>query len=247
MSKTQIITIAEIKGGTGKTTTAAALAQAAVLDNKKVLVIDLDAQANITNLLGADPTERGAVELLAGFPAAELIQNTEMQIDVISGALDLGAEQTAEAGGIYRLQSAIEPIIKNYDLIIIDTAPNFGILTSNALQASNGLLIVLEANTSALQGFYLIIDLAKHIKATNGKLKVLGCIITKFNPRPVISQQIKGIIEEKARAAKCPMLCEIRQGVAIQEAQAYGKNLFKYAPKSKPAQDYKALYKSIIK
>jgi len=246
MSKAQIITIAEIKGGTGKTTTAAALAQAAALDNKRVLVIDLDAQANITNLLGAN-TERGAVELLAGFPAAELIQKTEMQIDVIAGGLDLGAEQKAEAGGIYRLQTALEPIIKNYDLIIIDTAPTFSILTSNALQASNGLLIALEANTSALQGFYLISDLAKRTKQTNAKLKVLGCIITKYNPRAVIYQQIKGVIEEQAKAARCPLLGEIRQGVAIQEAQAYGKNLFTYAPKSKPAQDYKALYKSIIK
>ena len=246
MSKTQIITIAEIKGGTGKTTTAAVIAQAAALDNKRVLLIDLDAQANLTTLFGADPTAPGAFNILEGFPVLDAIQETELNVDVIAGAPNLATIKTSK-GSLYRLQNAIEPIINNYDLIIIDTPPALSDLTFNALQASNGLLIALDANISALQGFYHITDLAKAAKQQNKKLKVLGCIITRYNPRPVISRELRDIIAEKAQAVKCPLLCEIRQGVAIQEAQAYRKNLFTYAPKSKPAQDYKELYNKIFK
>lgn len=246
MSKAQVITIAEIKGGTGKTTTAAALAQAAIKDNKKVLLIDLDAQANLTSLFGADATAPGAWNLLQGFPALELIQPTDFNIDIIAGAPDLAAETPAK-GSIYRLEAAIMPLLPLYNLIIIDTPPAFGEMTYNALQASNGLVIALEANISALQGFYLITDLAKDARKHNKKLKVLGAVITRYNPRPVLSRQIKDIIEEKAKAVKCPILGEIRQGIAIQEAQAYQKNLFDYAPRSKAAQDYKELYTKLFK
>ena len=244
--KAYILTIAEIKGGTGKTTTAAALAQAASLNDKSVLLIDLDAQANLTTTCGADPTRPGARELLNQYPAAELIQETYFKnIEIIAGAPNLATE-TPGPGSAYRLKTAIQSIINDYDLIIIDTPPAFGEMTYNAIQASNGLLIALDANPSALQGFYLITDLAKAAKRENSKLKLLGCIITRFNPRPTISKQMRDIIQEKAQAIKCPLLCEIRQGVAIPEAQAYGKNLFTYAPKSNPAQDYKGLYNKLF-
>lgn len=241
MSKAQIITIAEIKGGTGKTTTAAALAQAAVLDNKKVLVIDLDPQANITALLDADPTEAGAYHLLHGHPARELIQETQFDIDIIPGAPDL-ADEVTEKGSAYRLKDALEVVTSLYDVIIIDTPPAFSEMTYNALHASTGLLIALDADTNALQGLYLITDLARATKAQNKRLKLLGCIVTKYNPRPILERQMRDIIEEKAKACKCPYLCEIRAGIALKEAQAYRKNLFTYAPKSKPAQDYQELY-----
>lgn len=244
--KANVITIAEIKGGTGKTTTAAALAQAAALDNKKVLLIDLDAQANLTTMCGADPTRPGAYDLLNKFPFNELIQETYFDnIYIIAGAPNLAAMITLK-GSLYRLEAAITPILNDYDLIIIDTPPTFGEMTYNALQASNGLLIALDVNISALQGFYYITDLAKAAKRNNPKLKVLGAILTRYNPRPVVNRQVKSIIEEKAKAIKCSLIGEIREGVSIREAQAYGKNLFTYAPKSKPAEDYKALYNKLF-
>ena len=244
--KANVITIAEIKGGTGKTTTAAALAQAAALENKKVLLIDLDAQANLTTLSGADPTKPGAWNLLEGFPADELIQQTYFDnIEIIAGAPNLAAE-IPQKGSLYRLEAAIMPLLDSYNLILIDTPPAFGEVTYNALQASNGLLIALDVNISALQGFYYISDLAKAAKRNNPKLKVLGAILTRYNPRPVINRQMRDIIEEKAKAIKCPLIGEIREGVAIREAQAYGKNLFTFAPKSKPAIDYKALYNKLF-
>ncbi len=246
MKKPQIIAIAEIKGGTGKTSTAAALAQAAIIEGKKVLCIDLDPQGNLTLLLGADPQRPGAPEILNGNPAAEVIQETSFDIDIISGRPDLYIEQP-ESGSASRLRDALEPIQSNYDLIIIDTPPSLGEMTFNALQACTGLLAVLDADGSALQGLYMITDIAEAAKQTNTKLKVLGCIVAKYNPRTNLERRLRDNIEAKAKKSRCKYLGEIRQGVAIREAQAYRKNLFKYAPKSKPAEDYKALYTMIIK
>lgn len=246
MKKAKVITIAEIKGGTGKTTSVLSLAQAGTLHGKKVLVIDLDSQANATALLGADPTKQGAYHLLNKYPIAELIQETELEIDVIAGSPNLATE-TPTKGSLYRLEQAIEPILSKYDLILIDTPPAFGEMTYNALQASNGLVIALDSSTSSLQGFYLITDLATATKRTNAKLKLLGCIVTRYNPRPILSRQMLEVITEKAKAVKCPVLGQVRQGIAIQEAQAYRKNLFLYAPKSKPAVDYMELYTKLFK
>lgn len=245
--KAQVITIAEIKGGTGKTTTAAAIAQAAALDNKQILLIDLDPQANLTTICGGDPSKPGSLSLLSGYPVLELIQETYFDnISVIAGSLDLALE-IPKKGTMYRLEKALEPILSDYDFIIIDTPPAFGEMTYNALQASNGLIIALDTSTSSLQGFYKITDLAKATKATNKKLKVLGCLITKYNPRPILSQRMKELIEDKAKETRCNYLGEVRQGIAIQESQAYGDNLFLYAPKSKPAQDYQEIYNKLFK
>ena len=147
----QIITAAVIKGGTGKTTTAAALAQAAAAAGKKVLAIDLDPQANLSFFIGADQNAPGSYQLLHGAEAAQLIQDTEQGIQAIAASPDLATERTTPASA-KRLQEAIEPVKKDYDLIIIDTPPQMGELTFNALQASTGLIIPLETDNSSLQG-----------------------------------------------------------------------------------------------
>lgn len=237
-----IITLAEIKGGTGKTTTAAALAQAATLDGKKVLVIDLDGQGTISYLFGADTTAPGAWDMLQGTPINETIQETKHDIDIIAGAPDLYAITLDNIGGIYALTERIEPIVKQYDLILIDTPPALNDLTFNAFQASTGILISMYADEGSADGLILTTDYAKEIKRTNKKLKVLGCIVTKFDNRANINKRLRDLCKEVAEKNKCKYLGEIRQGIAVQEAHAYGKNLFTYAPKSKPAQDYMQLY-----
>ena len=244
----QIITCAVIKGGTGKTATCGAIAQAGALEGKKVLCIDLDPQANLTSMLDADSDRPGAAELMQGGKAAELIQSTEQGIDIIAGnnelAIDTAQNKTMT---IYALADAIEPIKKAYDLIIIDTPPAFSNLTYNAIQCATGLIIPICADNDSYNGLLYILEVAKLIKKTNKKLHVLGCIITQYNPRTNISRLMRDIIEKNGKGVKCPLLAEIRQGVALQEARALHKNLFEYAPKSKPAQDYMKLYNEIIK
>ena len=247
MKQAQIITIAEIKGGTGKTTTAAALAQAAFLNGKKVLIIDLDGQGTISHRFSADTTAPGTYNLFAdNTPIVDTIQATEQGPDVISGAPDLYTIK-GEKGSITTLAEKLEPIKKAYDLIIIDTPPALNVLTFNAMQASTGLLIACYADEGSADGLILTLDYAKAIKKTNAKLKVLGCIITQYDSRPIVCRQFRELVIEAAEANRCPYICDIRRGISVQEAAAYGKNLFKYAPKSKPAQDYMTLYKAIIK
>lgn len=240
----QIITTAIIKGGTGKTTTAAALSQAAAAAGKKVLCIDLDPQANFTFFIGANQNQRGSYQLLDGENPADLIQHTEQGIDVIAASPDLAAVKTA-TGSANRLHDALEPLKKRYPYIFIDTPPQMGELTFNALQASTGLLIPLETDNSSLQGLYQITDIASQIKQSNRRLKILGVILTRYDSRPNLNRYIKDVITEKGKETGAPFLMAIRAGVAIREAQAMQQSLFDYAPESKPAQDYKKLFEII--
>ncbi len=240
----QIIATAIIKGGSGKSSTTAALTQAAAADGERVLAIDLDPQANLTFFLSADQNAPGSYQLLHGQPAADLIQHTEQGLDVIAASPDLATERTTPASA-KRLQKALEPLKKSYDWVFIDTPPQMGELTFNALQAATGLIIPLETDNNSLQGLYQITDIAKQIQHSNPKLFIYGTVITRYDARPKINRYLRDVIAEKGREIGAPLLGVIRPGIAIREAQSMQQSLFEYAPNSKPAQDYKELYKSI--
>lgn len=240
----QIITAAVIKGGTGKTTTAAALAQAAAAEGQRVLCVDLDPQANFSYILAADPNAPGSYQLLHGAPAAELIQTTPQGLDVIPASPDLATERTTP-NSARRLADALEPVKNNYDFIFIDTAPTFGELTFNALRASTGLLIPLETDTNSLQGLYNVVDIARQMQGHNDALQILGTVLTRYDGRSNLNKYLKATIEENGQEAGAPLLGTIRAGVAIREAQALQRNLYEYAPKSNPARDYMELYNAI--
>ena len=240
----QIIAAAVIKGGTGKTTTTAALAQAAAADGKRVLAIDLDPQANLTFSLAADQNRPGSYQLLHGDPPEQLIQQTEQRIDVIAASPDLATEKTAP-GSAKRLQAAIAPIKGNYDFIFIDTPPTMGELTFNALQAATDLIIPLETDSNSIQGLYQIADIAHQMQRSNPALTIKGTILTRYDARAKINRYLQGVIEERGAEIGAPYLIGIRPGIAIREAQAMQQSLFDYAPRSNPAQDYKTLYEMI--
>ena len=240
----RIITTSIIKGGTGKTTTAAALAQAAAAAGKKVLAIDLDPQANLSFFVGADPNAPGSYDLLHGADPAQLIQRTQQGLDAIAAAPDLSTEKTTPASA-KRLQQALEPVKESYDLIVIDTPPQIGELTYNALQASTGLVIPLETDNSSLQGLYQITDIARHIQQSNPALRITGVVLTRYDARPKLNRFLRDAIAERAQEMGVPFLMGIRPGIAIREAQAMQQSLYDYAPRSKPAEDYKQLLKMI--
>lgn len=241
----KILTAAVIKGGTGKTTTCAAIAQAAAASGKKVLIIDLDPQGNLSFSVGADQTQAGSYDLLHGTPAAELIQDTAQGIAAIPASPDLSTERTTP-GSANRLQEAIQPIKNDFDLIVIDTPPTLGELQYNALRASTDLLIPLETDSSSLQGLYQITDIAHQMQRSNPDLSITGVILTRYDGRPKLNKYLKDVIAEKGQELGAPLLQTIRAGVAIREAQALQVSLYEYAPGSKPAQDYKELYQKIM-
>lgn len=242
----QVITIAIQKGGVGKTTTAATLANAAVYAGKKVLCIDLDPQGNLSYTLGARTGANvpGSMNLLNGTPAADVIQPIRKNMDVIPANWELSTITTS-TGSARRLQRAIEPLKTLYDLIVIDTPPTAGELQYNAMQAATGLIIPLQADVYSVQSLYQITDTAKAIQQTNKDLKILGYILTQFDPRSVVVRRVHDLIDQNAQTIGTKCLGTVRSAVAVKEAALLQESLFDYAPKSKPAADYMAIYQKI--
>lgn len=242
----QIITAAAIKGGTGKTTTAGALAQAGAKAGKRVLAIDLDPQASLSIWLHANLQHPGSYDLITGRAGPdETIQATPSGIYIMTGNANLTAIKT-KPGSARRLEQALRPILQAFDLIMIDTAPAMGELQNNALYASTGLVIPLETDSSSLQALYQIVDIARHIQQDNPALKICGTVLTKYDARPRINRVLRDAIKENGAEIGAPLLAEIRTGVAIREAMAMQQSIFEYAPRSKPAQDYAALYQKLM-
>lgn len=241
----KIITIANQKGGTGKSTTAAAIAQAAQHKGLHCLAIDLDPQGNTSFFLNADTNTAGAFDLLEGEPITSVIQKTPQGIDTVSANWSLQTISTS-AGSARRLKKALEPIRGKYDLIIIDTPPTAGELQTNAMMASTDLIIPLLADVGSLQGLYQIADTARRIQQQNKGLKVTGYILTRSGGRSTLAKQMSEIIEARAKENGIPFLLAVREAVAIREAQSWKESLYKYAPKSKPAEDYMHLTELII-
>ncbi len=237
-----IITSAIIKGGSGKTTTAAALAQYLVCQGKKALCIDLDPQANLTARLDGDTNKNGSLKLFRGASPEFCIQRTEQGIDLISGHLDLSAETSSKGSG-RRLQEAIRPLNKKYSHIIIDTPPAAGEMVYNAIIASDVLMIPLCCNMDDLQGLVFISGIAEHL---NPSMKMYS-FITQYDRRTKLNQRFIELTKESSAENDIKYLGEIRRGIAIPESQALKENLFKYAKKSNPAQDYAAVFNIITK
>ena len=238
-----ILAVAIQKGGTGKTTTAAALANAARYRGRKVLAIDLDPQGQFSFTIGADTSKPGSYELLTGAPAADLIQPIKENLSVIPASPNL-ATITSGRGSARRLQTAIAPVRERYDVIVLDT-PTLGELQYNALQAATKLVIPLEAAIYDLQSLYQIVDTARQFQTSNPELSIAGIVLTKYDGRSTIVRQMKDAIVNRAAEIGVPYLGAIRAAVAVKEAAALQESLFEYAPKSKPAADYLAIYDAI--
>lgn len=235
-----ILTIANQKGGTAKSTTAAALAQAASSRGKKVLALDLDPQANLTFFLGAISEAPGTYDLLTGKQPE--IQATNGGIDVIAGSWDLQTVGSSQ-GSARRLQDHLKPIAAKYDFVIIDTPPTAGELQYNALMASDKLIIPLQADILGLQGLYQMLDTAAQIQARNPNLQAAGAVITRYTGRSTLERQMLEAIRSNDAI---PLIGIIREAVAIREAQTMQQSIYSYAPKSKPALDYMQLFDTIM-
>ena len=240
----QIIAIANQKGGTAKSTTAAALAQAAAYRGRRVLALDLDPQGNLSYFLAADVNSPGAFEMLEGTPAADTIQTPTAGLDVIPASWNLQTISSSR-GSARRLRAALEPLQRRYDLIVIDTPPTAGELQYNALMVATDLVIPLQADIVGLQGLYQMADTARQIQQGNPALKIRGYILTRCGGRSTLARQMAETIEARAQEMGIPFLMAIREAVAIREAQTLQRSLYDYAPRCKPATDYLQLFDTI--
>ena len=246
----KIITIINRRGGVGKTATAHAIGSGLHENGKNVLFVDLDSQNNLTFDTGANPQAQNIFEVLTGANISGAIQKTCCG-DIIPAAAALAGADVAitETGKEYKLREALEEISGNYDFCIIDTPPALGILTINALTASDIAIIPAQAEIHSLQGIYQLNETIKAVKKyCNPKLKIFGVLITRYNSRTIISADMKENIKRAAEDIGTKLLpTPIRECTAIKEAQAMQTSIFKYAPKSNAAKDYTELINAIIK
>lgn len=245
-----IIAVINQKGGVGKSTTAFTLGKAFALKNLKVLFIDLDAQGNLSYTIKADTSNLTALELLTGkAKAPEVIQHTQ-QGDIIasSPSLSIADSVIIETGKEYRLKKALTDISSNYDYILIDTPPALGIMTVNALTASMGAIIPAQADIYSLQGISQIYNTISAVQEyTNPDLKILGILLTRYNPRTIISRDVAEMTEETAQSINSKLYkTKIRECTAIKESQILQTDIFSYAPNSNAAADYIKLADEIM-
>lgn len=239
----QIIAVTTQKGGVGKTTTAAALAQAAAYKGQKVLAIDMDPQGNFSFALAADTGGPGTMGLLEGTPARELIQ--ERQGLYIIPAAQALATATSSRGSARRLEKALAPIRDNFDWIIIDTPTQAGELQYNAMQAATGLIIPLWADSYSLQSLYQTTDTAHQIRASNSKLSFIGYFFNMDSSNANIKKAMREAIIAKGPQVGAAYIGRVRTGAEVTAAAALQMSLYEYAPRAKVAQDFLNIYETL--
>lgn len=247
---TQIITIANRRGGVGKTATAHALGAGLLRRGYRVLFVDLDSQCNLTYDLGVEEPETSSLDVLEGSStASEGIINTEKgDLLPATPALATSDKVIDGVGKEYRLRDALQSVARRYDYIIIDTPPALGVLTVNALTASNKVIIPAQAEIHSLQGLeqlYGTIGAVQHF--TNKKLKIEGVLLTRYVGRSIISKDMRDNFEDVAREISSKVFSTpIRECTAIKEAQATQTDIFSYAPKSNASKDYEAFINEFL-
>jgi len=241
----KVIAVANQKGGVGKTTTCGAMAASLKKRGFKVLAIDLDPQGNLSDSVGADAVNKPTIYevLMREVKTNDAIQKL-VAFDLIPANIMLAtAEQRLpETGRDRRLKTALEVCKPDYDYIVLDTPPSLGILTVNALLFADEVIIPTNAGifaTKGIQQLYNTIQDARELAGSN--VKVGGILLTRYNPRTIINQDIKELTEELAKAINAPVFKTfIRNAVVVEEAQANSRDIFTYRANSSVAEDYEA-------
>lgn len=244
---TKVLTFSNHKGGVGKTTSSVNVGAGLSYLEKKVLLIDMDPQANLSQSFGIEDAEISIYEALKG--ETELIPiNIKPNLDLVPSSLDLSGaeiELSMEPGREYLLKELLDEIKGNYDYVIIDCPPSLGLLTINSLVASDEVYIPLQAQYLAMKGLTKINEVIQKIqKRLNKNLKLGGVFITQYDSRKVLNRDVATTITEffgdKVFSTK------IRDNVALAEAPTKGVDIFRYNPKCYGAQDYLGLCIEII-
>lgn len=248
-----IIALTNQKGGVGKTTTSGALAAGlSTFYNQKVLAIDLDPQGSLGFSLGLDiENSKTIYDVLTGKTSVQdAIQTTDYCDILTSNILLSGAELefTSTERELY-LKKALQPVVNNYDFIIIDTPPALNILTVNAYAAADHVIIPMAPEILSLLGLTQLKETIDSVREKlNPSLNVLGLILTKYNKRTLLAQEVKEMAENiAAQIGSCVFDTQIRSSVSVAEAPAHGLSIYEHSPRSNPALDYKAFVKEVMK
>ena len=247
----RIISLVNQKGGVGKTTTTNNLGASLVKAGKRVLLIDLDPQANLSYSLGVRGGDYKSVyDVLRGTAKLkDIILTHKNGVDIAPSHINLSGvelELASQVGREQILKDALKGVADNYDYVLIDCAPSLGIITLNALVASKEVFIPVQTEVLALQGMSKLLSTIKLVRERlNPELEVTGVIGTMYDSRKKLSEEVIANLEEHFSGKLFKTL--IRSNVSLAESPSSGVDIISYKADSYGAKDYQALAEEVIK
>jgi chromosome partitioning protein len=243
----RIISISNHKGGVGKTTSVVNIGAGLAKHGRKVLLIDLDPQANLTNSYGLSESEKHIYDAHSNGNGLEPFHIRE-NIDIIPASSNLAIAEIElkskdnDENSIARL---INPLKSQYDYIIIDCPPSLGLLTLNAFAASDEVIIPIQPHYLAIKGLAKIIEVVNNIKVNvNRRVEISGVFVTMFDKRKILHKDVLDTIimyfDDRVFKTK------VRTNIALAEAPAVGQDIFQYDPGSNGAYDYSRIVQEVI-
>ena len=250
----KIIAIANQKGGVGKTTTAVNLGSALAELGHRILIIDLDPQANATSSFGLQAVEQTSLyePLLGGASITEKIFPTQRDdLFIVPADIDLAGAEVEIArmpDHLTRLAETLKPLHtdETFDFVLLDCPPSLGILMTNALAAADELLTPIQCEYFALEGLVKIVRLVEQVRdsGANARLELGGIVMTMFDGRTNLSEQV--VAEVRQHFGERVYQTVIPRSVRLSEAPSFGKSILEYAPSGPAAQAYRALAREFI-
>jgi chromosome partitioning protein len=246
-----VLAVANQKGGVAKTTTVHSIADALVARGRRILMVDLDPQASLSWAAGidTDALDLSLHDVLLRRAKASDVLVKVGDLHVLPSSIDLAGAEVhllTKTGREYVLRRALEPLIDDYDLVLVDCPPSLGILTINGLTAATDVLIPLQCETLSQRGVGQLLETIDDVRAyTNPGLKIMGVVATMYDKRTKLAQQV---VEEVRTTYDLEVLePPIPKSVRVAEAPGHSQSVLAHAPSSKSAEAYRALARIIDK